>query len=165
MSESCNPMDCSLPGSSVHGCLQERILSSSRGYSQPRDQTHVSYSSCIAGTFFTTEPPGKPPKCPINVMFLNPPETIPYLLSMKNCFPCPLCQKVGDHCSMGPSPLSLSCLFPPFPSVLISFNSFLKFPFFLTLPPKPLRTTPPHVSHRPKSLWVAPKLLWLCSLS
>ena len=38
----CNPMDCSPPGSSVYGILQARVLewvamSSSRGYSQPRD--------------------------------------------------------------------------------------------------------------------------------
>ena len=38
----CDPMDCSLPGSSVHGISQARILewvaiSSSRGSSQPRD--------------------------------------------------------------------------------------------------------------------------------
>ena len=50
----CDPMDCSLPGSSVHGILQARILewvaiSFSRGSSQPRDQTRV---SCIAGRFF-----------------------------------------------------------------------------------------------------------------
>ena len=43
----CNPMNCSLPGFSVHGILQPRILewvdvSFSRGSSQPRDQTHVS---------------------------------------------------------------------------------------------------------------------------
>ena len=48
-------MDCSPPGSSVHGILQARILewvfiSISRGSSQPRDQTWV---SCIAGRFFT----------------------------------------------------------------------------------------------------------------
>ena len=47
----CNPMDCSPPGSSVHGILQARILEwvailSSRGYSRPRDQTQVSYVSC-----------------------------------------------------------------------------------------------------------------------
>ena len=45
-------MDGSLPGSSVHGILQARILeegaiSSSRGSFQPRDGTHVSYISCI----------------------------------------------------------------------------------------------------------------------
>ena len=39
----CNPMDCSLPGSSVHRILQARILEwvampSSRGSSQPRDR-------------------------------------------------------------------------------------------------------------------------------
>ena len=38
----CNPMDCSLPGSPVHGILQARILksvaiSSPRGSSRPRD--------------------------------------------------------------------------------------------------------------------------------
>ena len=42
----CGPMDCSLPGSSVHGISQARILkwvaiSFSGGSSQPRDQTHV----------------------------------------------------------------------------------------------------------------------------
>ena len=44
-----DPMDCSLPGSSVHGILQARILewfaiSFSRGSSQPRDWTYI---SCI----------------------------------------------------------------------------------------------------------------------
>ena len=43
----CDPTDCSPPGSSVHGILQARRLewvaiSSSRGSSQPRDQTHIS---------------------------------------------------------------------------------------------------------------------------
>ena len=47
----CNPMDCSPPGSSVHGILQARTLewvaiSSFRGSSRPRDQTHVSGVSC-----------------------------------------------------------------------------------------------------------------------
>ena len=56
------PMDCSSPGSSVHGILQARILGwitmpSSRGSSWPRYWTQV---SCIAGRFFTAEPPGKP---------------------------------------------------------------------------------------------------------
>ena len=45
-------MDCSPPGFSVHGISQARILEwvampSSRGSSQPRDQTHISYVSCI----------------------------------------------------------------------------------------------------------------------
>ena len=51
----CDPTDSSLPGSSVHGILQARIpewiaVLSSRGSSQPRDQTQV---SLIAGRFFT----------------------------------------------------------------------------------------------------------------
>ena len=61
----CDPMDCSLPGFSVHGILQARILKwvampSSRASSRPRDQTHIAYVSCIAGRFFTTEPHRKP---------------------------------------------------------------------------------------------------------
>ena len=48
----CDPMDCSPPHSSVHEILQARMLEwvtipSSRGSSQPRDQIHVSYVSCI----------------------------------------------------------------------------------------------------------------------
>ena len=48
----CNPMDCSPPGSSVHGILQARVLEwgampSSRGSSQPRDRTEVCYVSCV----------------------------------------------------------------------------------------------------------------------
>ena len=47
----CDPMDCSPPGSPVHGISQARILqwvaiSSSRGSSRPRDQTGVSRVSC-----------------------------------------------------------------------------------------------------------------------
>ena len=54
-------MDCNLPDSTVHGILQARILEwvavpSSRGSSWPRYRIWV---SCIAGRFFTTEPPGK----------------------------------------------------------------------------------------------------------
>ena len=65
----CDPMDCSPPGSLVHGILQARILEwvaipSSRRLSQSRDRTPVSCVSCIAGNFFyhwaTREaPPGK----------------------------------------------------------------------------------------------------------
>ena len=48
----CNPMDCSLSGSSVHGILQARTLEwvailSFRGSSRPRDWTRISYISCI----------------------------------------------------------------------------------------------------------------------
>ena len=48
----CNRMVSSPPGPSVYGILQGRILEwvamfSSRGSSQPRDQTFISYVSCI----------------------------------------------------------------------------------------------------------------------
>ena len=51
----CDPMDCSPPGSSVHGILQTRILEwvaipFAKGSSQPRDWSPV---SCTAGSFFT----------------------------------------------------------------------------------------------------------------
>ena len=51
----CNPMDCSLPRSSVHVISQARILewlaiSFSRASSRSKDQTQV---SCIAGRCFT----------------------------------------------------------------------------------------------------------------
>ena len=52
-----DPLDCSLPGFSVHGILQARMLEwvampSSRGSSWPRNQAHISCVSCIAGGFF-----------------------------------------------------------------------------------------------------------------
>ena len=55
MSDSCDPMNCSLPGSSIHGILQARIpewvaISFSSGTSQPRNWTQV---SCIAGRCLT----------------------------------------------------------------------------------------------------------------
>ena len=51
-------MDCSSPSSYVLGISQARILEwiaipFSRGSSWPRDWTHVSWISCIAGRFFT----------------------------------------------------------------------------------------------------------------
>ena len=53
----CDPMDCSPPGSSVHGVSQARMLeqvaiSFSKGPSQPRDRTQ----GLLAGRVFTTEP-------------------------------------------------------------------------------------------------------------
>ena len=55
----CDPVDCSLPGSSVDRILQAKILewvaiSFSRGSSKPRDQTHISIFPALAGRFFTT---------------------------------------------------------------------------------------------------------------
>ena len=55
----CDPLDCSLTGSSVHSIFQTRILewvavSFSRGSPWPRNQTHISWVSCTARRFFTT---------------------------------------------------------------------------------------------------------------
>ena len=60
----CNPMDCSLPGSSAHKTLQARILewvaiSYSRGSSQPREPATLA-SPALEGRFFTTVPLEKP---------------------------------------------------------------------------------------------------------
>ena len=54
----CDPVDCSPSGYSVHGILQVRTLEwiamlSPGGSSRPRDQTCISYVSCVAGNFFT----------------------------------------------------------------------------------------------------------------
>ena len=61
-------MDCSPPGSSVHGILQGRILewaamSFSRGSSPPRDRTRVSCVSCTGRQVLDHCAPGKP--CPL----------------------------------------------------------------------------------------------------
>ena len=54
----CDPRDCGLSDSSVHGISQASILEwtaiSSFRSSQPRDQTRVSWVSWITGRFYTT---------------------------------------------------------------------------------------------------------------
>ena len=55
-------MDCSLPGSPVHGILQARMLKwiaipFCRESTWPRDGSWI---SCITGRFFSTEPQGSP---------------------------------------------------------------------------------------------------------
>ena len=62
MSDSCDPMDCSPPGSSVHGILQARILEwvafpFSKGSSLPRIE---SGSSAWQADSSLSESPGKP---------------------------------------------------------------------------------------------------------
>ena len=82
----CDPMDCSPPGSSVHGILQARILegvaiSSSRGSSQLRDQTQV---SCIPGGLFIIWATGPPGKCPGLIYSLLPnPYPAPWNFTVK----------------------------------------------------------------------------------
>ena len=60
----CNSIDCSPPGSSVHGILQTRILE--LPFPPPGDLLHPGIepvslvSLALAGGFFTTAPPGNP---------------------------------------------------------------------------------------------------------
>ena len=67
----CNPVDCSQPGSSICGISRARTpewvaISFSRRPSRPRGWTQV---SCIAGRFFTAEPPGVRSWFLLNVAF------------------------------------------------------------------------------------------------
>ena len=82
------------------GIFQARILEwvampSSRGSSPPRDQTYVSCGSCIAGRFFTTEPPG------------NPLWTV--LDLSKLCWARPCAASVLGWCSSAKWPSTLGC--------------------------------------------------------
>ena len=61
----CDPVDCSLPGSSVHGIFQARVLewvasSFSRGSSWPRDWTQVSHISDRCFNLWATHVKGVP---------------------------------------------------------------------------------------------------------
>ena len=57
----CNLMDCSLPGSSVHGIFQARILEHLGGHFLLQgifpDSGMKPVSPALAGEFFITEPP------------------------------------------------------------------------------------------------------------
>ena len=79
----CDPIDCSLPGSSVYRILQARMLEwvampSSRGPSQPRDRFHVSCASFLhwQASSLPLVPPGMFPFSNNNQIFqplLTPP--------------------------------------------------------------------------------------------
>ena len=61
----CGPMNCIMPGSSVHEISQARTLewvalSFSKGSSWPRDRTCIESPPTLVGRFFTTEAAGKP---------------------------------------------------------------------------------------------------------
>jgi len=66
MSNSCKPMDCSLPGSSVHVISSARKLEwvailFSRGLLNPGIKPSSPSSPALASRFFTTQAAGKPP--------------------------------------------------------------------------------------------------------
>ena len=84
----CNPMDGSLPDSSVHGILQGRILEgvampSSRQSSQPRDWTCVSYISCTDWRFFTTRTTWAPMSLLRNLLSIPWPSLL-YMICLRN---------------------------------------------------------------------------------
>ena len=110
----CNPMDCSPPGSSVHGILQARVLewvaiSFSRSSSWLRDRTRV---SCTVGRRFTTWATREVPLLPCNTEVPMPLQRAqsPTFLSLANLsgqtivltsilmiFVCqPQCQRTSD---------------------------------------------------------------------
>jgi len=79
-------MVCSLLGSSVHGISQARILewiatSSSRGSSQPRDQSHV---SCLAGRFLPLFICQNPARVPIKIFAFHSKEKAKQHFSLVN---------------------------------------------------------------------------------
>ena len=98
----CDPMNCSLPGSSLHGIFQARILewvaiSFSRRSSRPRDWTQV---SCIVSRCFTVWATREvTPEWPsgfhyffqVNPEFCNKELMIQAIVSSSSCF-CWLCR-------------------------------------------------------------------------
>ena len=89
-------MDCSLPGSSIHGIFQARILesvaiSSPRWSSWPRDRTRV---FCTAGRFFTVWAPGKP-------MVIQLKRTSRDQIPTAQGLPIPTCTPLGGHTTRG----------------------------------------------------------------
>ena len=79
---------------SVHEILQGRILewvamSSSKGSSRPRDETHVSYISALAGGFSTTSATWEAPRYSeadnLDPLFFPTTHPIPYLAGRDPC--------------------------------------------------------------------------------
>ena len=105
----CDPVDCSPPGSPVHGILQARILewvaiSFSRGSSQPRDQTRV---SCIAGRCFILWATSEAPKVWTALLhFENAVLSIRFYHLRRNAFSRLIPIIVKDHQNLGYSLLS-----------------------------------------------------------
>ena len=84
----CDPMDCGLPGFSVHGILQARILEwvampLSRGSSLPRDQTCVSYVFSYIGSkvLYHQHHPGSP----LVIQFSSVTQSSPTLCDPMDC--------------------------------------------------------------------------------
>ena len=71
-----DPMNCSPPGSSVHGILQARILSGSPlpgDLPDPGNEPTSFVSRALQANSLPTEPPGKPLALVYVVKFISPP--------------------------------------------------------------------------------------------
>ena len=164
-------MDFSLPGSSVHGIFQARILewvaiSSSKGSSQLRGRTRVLYT---AGGFFTLEPPGNSSLPFIHMEIHRSLQCLSWLFlaSWRLCDPPPLVNNpISDY------PPHLLWIF----ATKVLFSQCLPFYFFCLC--SPLNCTqvhsPPGVSillQQPYNLTsflhigICPKSTGLCSLT
>ena len=77
----CDPMDCSPPGSSVHGSSQQEHWSGLPFLPPggPPDPGIETTSPTLAGRFFTTEPPGKPSATPLFQVLIPHDYAIPSL--------------------------------------------------------------------------------------
>ena len=82
----CGPMYCGLPGSSVHGISQARVLVwIAIPFSSDLPNPGVKLSPAWAGRFFTTKPPGKPPIPYYHIQFSSVTQSCPTLCDPMNC--------------------------------------------------------------------------------
>ena len=89
----CHPMDYSLPGSSVHGILQARILewiamSPSRESSRPRDRACVSYVSCTGKRVFYQQYHLGSPLFQCTILLIPCPNSVVSLFTMSDFLFC-----------------------------------------------------------------------------
>ena len=153
----CNPMDCSLPGSSICGIFQARVLewvaiSFSRGPSWPRDQTQVSRIVDRGFTVWATREVRISCKYTYIPSLLNPPPTPTSYASRSSqstqlsslcyhSFPLAICfthcsvyMYIYQCCSLSSSHLLLSQLCPQVCSLYLCLyfcpaNRFLQYHF------------------------------------
>ena len=110
----CNPMDCSSPGSSVHGIFQARIMEwvaifYFRGSSQLRIETMSPVSPALAGEFFT------------NCATWDAPQSSLLLINSRN--PTPLLSLPILHCPFIQFSLNNPKIFLLFSSLTFMCNS------------------------------------------
>ena len=94
-----DPVHCSLPGSSVLGFSRQAYrrglpMPSSRGFSRPRDWTHISYISCIGRqvlyTTWEAHFPGRETQTTISTETLTQIPSQEYTEQENPCLPLPL---------------------------------------------------------------------------